>query len=155
MTQNRDYLSDEELELLIADVEQNELVMAPPDLLEGILDYIDKSAQERPVHEKLPEQRPVSDKPSKTASNIREFRRYYFKVCASVSAAVFLIFAIPAASDNSAANVPEREKFATESKFATKEEALKNESLMKQKFGGNNIFRNDREWGIFNGENGG
>lgn len=149
MTQNLNYLSDEELELLIADVEQNELVMAPPDLLEEILEHIAETEIDiEPDGEALKQ----SPKPT---NNIREFRRYCFRICASVAAAVFLVFAMPAASDNMTTHVPEQKDFAMESKYATKEEALNDESLLMQKLGSINIFDSGREWGIFNGKNGG
>ena len=38
MSENLNYISDEELERLIAQVEQEELVAAPPDLMEHILE---------------------------------------------------------------------------------------------------------------------
>lgn len=126
------YMSDEELELLIADVEQNELVAAPPDMLEGILECVRES--------------------EKSVTNIREFRRYCFKVCASVAAAVVLVFVLPFMSENSMGNTSSQERFVKESRYATKEEALNDQSYLMEKLGGTNIFSKEREIGIFNGE---
>ncbi len=135
MTQNRNYLSDEELELLIADVEQKELVLAPPDMLEEILKRVDLV--------------------TKPKSNIREFRMYCLKVCASVAAAVILVFALPSMSENLTLQEPERECSGKESRFATREEFLNNQGYFTEKFGGTNIFSGERELGIFTGRNGG
>ena len=80
MTEKFDYMSDEELELLIAHVEQNELVAAPPDMLEGILERVRESKIDA---ETVSDVKNASDKPdvlqsAKSVTNIREFRRYCF-----------------------------------------------------------------------------
>lgn len=142
MTQNRNYMSDEELELLIADVEQNELVAAPPDMLEKILEHIEEDGASVPQD-------------VKSGNNLREFRKYCFKVCASVAAAVILIFALPEISDNPTMQESEQERFIMESRYATKEEALNDQGYFTDKFGGTNIFSGDRELGIFTRKNGG
>ena len=70
-----EYLSDLELEQLIRDVEQNELVGAPPDLAEQILHRV-----------KMPDKK-------------REFRRYCIRVMTSVAAAIAVVFLLPEVSD--------------------------------------------------------
>lgn len=74
MNENLNYISDEELEQLICQVEQTELVAAPPDLTENIL----KAAG-------------LTQKASKK----KEFYAYCFRVITSVAAAVALIFLLP------------------------------------------------------------
>ncbi|MBR5508529.1 MAG: hypothetical protein IKV59_00595 [Lachnospiraceae bacterium] len=71
-----DYLSDLELEWLIRDVEQSELVGAPPDLAEQIWYRI------------------------KTPDKKREFRRYCVRVMTSVAAAIAVVFLLPEVSDS-------------------------------------------------------
>ncbi len=149
-----DYLSDEELELLIADVEQNELVVAPPDMLEEILELVRENETDTvavPDAEKNTGNRKTAHS-VKTVTNIREFRRYCFKVCASVAAAVVLVLVLPTMSENSAGDMSEQERFIKESRYATKEEALNDQGYLMEKLGGTNIFSKEREIGIFNGK---
>ncbi len=75
MTFREEYLSDLELEQLIRDVEQNELVGAPPDLAEQILHRV-----------RMPNKK-------------REFRRYCIRVMTSVAAAIAVVFLLPEVSD--------------------------------------------------------
>lgn len=84
MNRETGYLSDEMLDLLIAEVEQNELVMAPPDLKKGILDRI---SSERDVR--------------------KEYYQYCFRVAVSVAAAVILIFTLPDLQRRKNAEMPE------------------------------------------------
>lgn len=76
------YLSDEELGNLMVQVEQQELVMAPPDLKESILGRVKESRTPQPARR---------DKKS-------EFRQYCIRVWTSVAAAVVLVFLLPAVS---------------------------------------------------------
>ena len=73
MTEKLNYISDDELEQLIAQVEQEELVSAPPDLTESILETV-KMAD---------------------AARKKEFRAYCIRVITSVAAAVALVFLLP------------------------------------------------------------
>lgn len=149
-----DYMSDEDLELLIADVEQNELVAAPPDLLEEILERVREGEEDAVTvsdAQKTTSNRKTADS-AKSVTNIYEFRRYCFKVCASVAAAVVLVFVLPTMSENSMANTSGQERFMKESRYATKEEALNDQSYLMEKLGGTNIFSKEREIGIFNGK---
>lgn len=147
-----DYMSDEELELLIADIEQNELVAAPPDMLEEILERVWESEEDAVSDAENTTSNRETAYSVKSFTNIREFRRYCFKVCASVAAAVILVFALPVMSENFVTNTTEQEPFIRESRYATKEEALNDQSYLMEKFGGTNIFSKDREIGIFNGK---
>ena len=73
MTDKFNYISDAELEQLIARVEQEELVAAPPDLMDNILEAVGTRKQ--------------------------EFRMYCFRVITSVAAAVALVFVMPELTD--------------------------------------------------------
>lgn len=75
MTKEFDYISDSDLEQLISQVEQNELVAAPPDLMESILEAVV----------------PVKSVKAKK----KEFYAYCFRVITSVAAAVALVFLLP------------------------------------------------------------
>ena len=70
MIEKLNYISDEELERLINQVEQEELVAAPPDLMESILEAAGKTKK-------------------------KEFTAYCFRVITSVAAAVALVFLLP------------------------------------------------------------
>ncbi len=81
MIEKLNYISDDELERLIHYVEQEELVAAPPDLMEHILEAIELSMPMTPV------------KNSRTKK--KEFTAYCFRVITSVAAAVVLVFLLP------------------------------------------------------------
>ena len=74
------YLSEEELEQLILQVEQSELVAAPPSLYEDCIQGGKISVQET-----------LEDKREKAI----EFRRYCFQVITSVAAAIAIVFGLP------------------------------------------------------------
>ena len=125
MKEYKEYLSDEELNCLIAEVEQSDLIPAPPDLAERILDAAGKN-------------------------KVREFRRYCIRVWTSVAAAIVLTFLLPRLLSlipvqNEQLELSRNEKvLLTESrwtpKFETKEEALSETGFLEQLLGGNNIF---------------
>ena len=81
-----EYLSDADLKALIMQIEQQELVMAPPDLKDWIL---------REVQAETKTQTETKDKKA-------EFRRYCFRVWTSVAAAILLIFMLPMISGQNA-----------------------------------------------------
>lgn len=118
MSENLNYISDEELERLINQVEKEELVAAPPDLLENILNaepefshlmcceaiYVsEEEAKQIPnacfakrkiteVPEVLTAQSTVK---RMSAAGKKEFYAYCFRVITSVAAAVVLVFLLP------------------------------------------------------------
>ena len=83
MNKNLNYISDEELERLINQVEQEELVAAPPDLMERILEA----------------ERETSPLIYCEAARKKEFYAYCFRVITSVAAAVALVFLLPELTD--------------------------------------------------------
>lgn len=94
MNKRLNYISDEELEQLICQVEQEELVAAPPDLMENILAAAGLEEM-RVMSEKtsLPTTKIVSVK--EIAARKKEFYAYCFRVVTSVAAAVALVFLLP------------------------------------------------------------
>lgn len=85
MIEKLNYISDEELEQLICQVEQEELVTAPPDLMENILGAAGLAP-------KIVEVKPETSKK-------KEFYAYCFRVITSVAAAVALTFLLPHMTD--------------------------------------------------------
>lgn len=81
MNENFNYISDEELEQLILQVEQTELVSAPPDMMENILEASGPAPQITVMKPK--------------ASKQKEFYAYCIRVITSVAAAVALVFLLP------------------------------------------------------------
>ena len=96
------YLSDEELDLLIFEIEQNELISTPPGFADEILTRIGK--QQEQENKRI------------------EFRRYCLRVISSVAAAVALVFFIPEAEMAEARSIPERQAMVGE--IISREKAL-------------------------------
>lgn len=142
MKLENEYLSDEELEQLILDVEQYELVAAPPEILERVLDSIE-AVQENSNHKV--EQNRTSD------NKVREFRRYCFRVLTSVAAAITIVFLLPELLNTQLPDVTTRQEMVAPGKYMTKEEALNDTGILTRTLGGVNIFDNDNELNIFNG----
>lgn len=82
-----DYLSEEELLKLISDIENEDIVKAPPDILENILSQVQAEGTDRPP---ASEQKEIS---------LIERRRYFIKYCLrtalSAAAAMALTFSLP------------------------------------------------------------
>lgn len=82
-----DYLSEEELLKLISDIENEDIVKAPPDILENILSQVQAEGTDRPP---ASEQKEIS---------LIERRRYFIKYCLrtalSAAAAIALTFSLP------------------------------------------------------------
>lgn len=88
MIEKLNYISEAELERLINQVEREELVTAPPDLMEHILEAAGMSEEETAS---LMPMTPAKN--SKTKK--KEFTAYCFRVITSVAAAVALVFLLP------------------------------------------------------------
>lgn len=116
MKLGKNYLSDEELMQLIRDVEEHELVTAPPGLVESILKEVEISEGRKIV--------PVASKKEK------EFRRYSIRVITSVAAAIAIVFLTPSEGNIKVSKVPSRQELI--GKGITREEALKETGLINQ-----------------------
>lgn len=113
MNDKQNYISDEMLEQLILQVEQNELVTAPPDLTEKILQAAGlgkETSMELLEPEKNDAFRMASAKSKATRK--KEFYAYCFRVITSVAAAVALVFLLPelSVSGQRTDQMPERYK---------------------------------------------
>lgn len=97
-----EYLSDADLETLIMQIEQQELVMAPPDLKDRILGKVQKEAKSQETAKAHTEMGTQVRYSQKGVSKKAEFRRYCFRVWTSVAAAILLIFMLPMISGQNA-----------------------------------------------------
>lgn len=118
MRLEKDYLSEEELMQLILDVEEHELVSAPPGLLENILKEVEEQVESKPI--------PITSRVDKT----KEFRRYCIRVITSVAAAIAIVFLTPNVENMKVTNAPSRQELV--GKGITREEALKGTGFINQ-----------------------
>lgn len=88
MNNEFNYISDEDLEQLMLQVEQNELVAAPPDLMERILETAG-------LTEEVMSQTAPAITVKSVGSKKKEFYAYCFRVITSVAAAIALVFLLP------------------------------------------------------------
>jgi hypothetical protein len=83
MSEKINYISDDELERLIFQVEQEELVAAPPDLMESILEAVEFAGE------------PAEVTAVSVIARKKDFYAYCFRVITSVAAAIALVFLLP------------------------------------------------------------
>lgn len=155
------YLSDQELEQLILQVEQNELVAAPPDLAQEILSSLDVSTYGL---EHLPEQQSEMSGTSVTAvqkertrtrgQRRAEFCRYCLQVTAAAAAAILVVFTLPDFLNTRRVEISTKQEYETAPAYPTKEDVLTQQNLLGKVFGGKNIFSKQTNW-LFKNETGG
>ena len=107
-----EYLTEEELNALIREVEMTEMTSAPPDLLDDILQKIDLAELAKPPRILRIEKRR------------KEFRRYCLQVASGVAAAVVLLFLLPTFTGGKEMTVPAKEQVLAASDVKSKEEVL-------------------------------
>ena len=139
MTNHRSYLSDEELEYLMCEIESKDLVFAPPDIQEQVLNVLDETPH-------VISERSNIDK-------IREFKRYRFRVLATVAAAVVAVFVLPRVENLQQHTMPEKpsakQDFLKKGRYKTKEEALNDSSMLENMLGNVNIFSDKDKYNLF------
>lgn len=140
MKKYMEYLTDEELESLMQEIEQNELVSAPPDLQDQILEVLAQQA-------KAPAERNARDK-------IIEYKRFRFRVMTTVAAAVLAVFLLPRLDSLQQQEIEivkpiAKHEFAMQSRYKTKEEALNDSGMLETMLGGVNIFADNSRWNLF------
>lgn len=151
------YLTDEELERLIADVEEHDLVSAPPELLKEILTKIEACADTKTGMDANGSAGDMTVKKSqavKENGKKRDFQLYCFRVISSVAAAIMLLFTLPKVSETvlkTSEAVREETVYEPQIslRYETKEEALNDRGILAETFGKSNIFDNDFDWNIF------
>lgn len=135
MKENMGYLTDTELESMVRELERNDLVPAPPDLQNQILETLDM--EERRCREK-----------------VIAFKRYRFRVMTTVAAAVLVVLLLPRLE-----NLQQRERdfmkpmqkqeYVIQSRYETKEEALRDKRVLETLFGNVNIFADHSRFNLF------
>lgn len=139
MTNHRNYLSDEELECLMYEIESKDLVFAPPDIQEQVLNVLDET--------------PHMITERSNADKIREFKRYRFRVLATVAAAVVVVFLLPRVENLQQNAMPEKpsekQEFLKKGRYKTKEEALNDSGMLENMLGNVNIFSDKDKYNIF------
>lgn len=140
-----EYLSDEQLEQLILQVEQHELLKAPPDFTESVLKQLEESSQSG-VKEIIPI--------NKLESRKKEFVKYSFRVIASVAAAIVLLFSIPEMNYFQVKNVPTKQEVLATQKYTTREEVLNETSFLTKIVGNIRTWNEKLEIKFFKEENG-
>ncbi len=113
------YLSEEELENLILDIEENDLVSAPPELLNQVLNVIESSEQyiKNPIALEVQRKR------------IIEFRKYCFQVITSVAAAIVVVFLFPTSTQiqkSELPSIPSKDMILSKQIVKSKEDTLSN-----------------------------
>lgn len=159
MILHNEYLTDEELELLISEVE-GDLVPAPPEMADKIMGLMREAPQLKEVEAVSEAKREPGQ--SKKISKKRAFAAYCFRVTMSVAAAIAFMCILP--------NLPGFDEYGVESEvqeyadkeaylkengseprqevytaYPTREEVLNDKSLMQRLMEGENIFDNNSE----------
>lgn len=97
-----EYLTEEELNRLIDDIENSEMIDAPPDILNDILARIDNEENCNNVQEDAQTTIEVAEqiiKPPQLVSSKREYRSYCFRVITTMVAAVAMLLIVPLVKD--------------------------------------------------------
>lgn len=135
---NREYLSDTDLENIILGLEQGELVSAPPDMLDDILDRLEQETPEWQMQTKQ--------------EKIVAYKRYRFQVLTTVAAAVLAVVFLPklaSLQQQKKDYVEPKYEYEVQSRYETKEEALNDRGLLEKVLGGENIFTDNSRWNLF------
>ncbi len=141
MKWRNEYLSEEELKMLISEVEQNDMVAAPPDITESILTIV------------------VEDKR-------KEFWNYCFWVWTFVAAAIVMVFLLPKLRSfkqmQESRQEPKwsdatsrQESVLAEWKESNSDMDVDNRIIFNELFSGSNIFGNEDRFNLFSERNGG
>lgn len=127
----KNYLTDEELEKLILEVEAEKLIDTPPDLVSNILASIEKFEQEEVQEPFLMNEKETVTEISKPPSAVdfnqkkSEYRRYCFRVISSMAAAIAFLVILPGISGMKESDIPSKESIVAEN-VQTREEVTGN-----------------------------
>lgn len=140
MKKHMEYLKDTDIERLIREIEQNELVSAPPDLQDQIMKVLNQDMHAL-------EERKARDK-------VTEYKRYRFRVMTTVAAAVMVVFLLPKLESLQQQEVEEarpltKHEIVMKSRYETKEDALNDNGMLESMLGGVNIFADNSRWNFF------
>ncbi len=157
MILHNEYLTDEELEMLISEAE-DDLVPAPPEMADKIMSLMWEASQLKEVEAVSETKRRLRQ--SKKTSKKREFAAYCFRVAMSAAAAIAFMFILPYlpgfGEDSSAPETQEymdKETYLKENgsdtwqevyvTYPSREEVLNDKSMMQRLLDGENIFDGD------------
>ena len=149
------YLTDEELEQLISDVETEGLMMAPPSLMDDVMKKIcgaEDLKQYSPfVDSYLEPTNGEVDKPPKVIDfeqRRKEYRRYCIRVMSSVAAAIAFVFLYLGGMDVQTEIIPSKESVMMQ-EVQTREEVLQQEERLTSKLYDSHRFSELWQNGIF------
>ena len=126
MKLDQNYLSDEELEAFITDIEEHDLISAPPELLSQILHTIELS--ESCI-------KPLTSFELQRKKTI-EFRKYCLQVITSVAAAIVLVFLFPMSiqmQKSELPSIPSKDMILAKQTVKTKSDVVEDSSREKLK----------------------
>ena len=151
MKKHIDYLTDNELNCLMQEIEEHDLVFAPPDLQDKIINSVLQNDQSE-VFDKE-ETCSIYKIDRSGQDKILEYRRFRFRVLTAVAATVLAIFFMPKLEGLlQQINDPEKneiQEYFEEYRYVTKEDALNTGSIMESILGGVNIFANESKLNLF------
>lgn len=124
MKLENEYLTDEELEQLILEVEEHELVTAPPSLLDEVLTHVEVKEKREAIQQ------------STTEYKVKEFQKYCIRVITSSAAAIAILFALPNVETVQVRDVPTRQEMV--GKSISREEALDDTKFLTKLMNGLN-----------------
>ena len=135
MRENMAYLTDTELENMVRELERDDLVPAPPDLQNQILEILDM--EERRCREK-----------------VIVFKRNRFRVMTTVAAAVLVVLLLPRLEnlrqrERDFMKPMQKQEYVIQSRYETKEEALRDDRMLETLFGNVNIFADHSRFNLF------
>ena len=135
MKRQAGYLTDTQLECLVREIELQEMVMAPPDLQEQILEAVEQKMQYR------------QDKAV-------EYRRFRFQVLTTVAAAVLAVFLLPRAEVLRQERTEQRKielrlETLLKSCYENREISGNEGGVMENILGDVTIFADNNRWNLF------
>ncbi len=142
MKLEKNYLSDKELEQFILNIEENELVKAPPDLLDKIITQIDIISESDNNQNQIEKKKKLEN--NSTQNKVKEFREYCFRVVTSVAAAIVLVFLLPQFFTMEQTILLEKQRLLSEI-YQIKENDFNDTNILTQLLGGKNIFNNENK----------
>lgn len=133
-----EYLTENDLKSLVLELEQGELVAAPPNMLDEILDTLEQEMSEQQMR--------------KRQEKIVAYKRYRFQVLTTVVAAVLAVIFLPKLANLQQQKedfVEHKYEFEVQSRYETKEDALNDRGLLEKVLGGENIFTDNSRFKLF------
>lgn len=151
----KNYLSEEELEKLISDVEEEKLLSAPPGILEGVLSSIGDSGKNdssESIRTETKDRITEIQRPPETVDFTKkktEFRRYCFRVISSMAAAIALLVFMPGISGIPKNEIPSKASVLSEGVKPREEVVGNSEKSIIKTINESKVFSNLWNFDIF------